>query len=149
MTSDFLNMEKIMSPSPLPSFIVELKKCPDSESLYQAIITLGKTSPYRKIWDFKEDEKVHGCQSLMYVRITKDSNRFYFDFYSDALISQGLAALLIHFYHGKTAKEILTTPPLFLKELNLTHLLSMGRSNGLEALYKKMIQLTLTSCKDT
>jgi cysteine desulfuration protein SufE len=103
------------------SFLNELKKADSPEILYQKIISFGKASPFRQTWDFTESDKVLGCQSLMYVRCRSENGLLTFEFYSDALISQGLAALLIHFYNGKTLKEILTTPPSFLSELKLGH----------------------------
>lgn len=129
------------------SFITELKSLTTPDAIYQKIIEIGKTSPYKKPWDFSENDRVIGCQSLLYVKLEVLGGRCHFSFYSDAIISLGLAALLIHFYEGKTAKEVLTTPPTFLKELNLGHLLTPGRSNGVNSLYKKILELVISSCK--
>lgn len=128
-------------------FLDELKKADSNELIYQKIISFGKTSPYKKTWDFTENDRVIGCQSLLYVRCRYESGLLYYDFSSDALISQGLAALLVHFYNGRSLKEVLSTPPSFFNELNLGHLLSMGRSNGVNSLYRKMIELALITCK--
>lgn len=126
----------------------DLKKVNSSDEIYQKIISLGRTSPYKETWEFNEKEKVTGCQSLMYLKTELKDGKINFKFYSDALISQGLASLLIHFYTNSDPKFILTTPPTFLKELNLAHLLSMGRSNGVASLYKKIIESTLSICKE-
>jgi cysteine desulfuration protein SufE len=130
------------------NFIDRLKELTSSDSIYQEIISLGKTSRFKTEWDFHDSDKVIGCQSLMYVRLKIESDTVYFEFYSDAIISQGLAALLVHFYSGMTLKQFIMTPPLFLKDLNLGHLLSPGRSNGVNSLYKKMLSLVLSSCKE-
>jgi len=132
----------------IPS-IEDLIKTHSPEELYEALISLGKNSPYKKKWDFQDSQQIMGCQSLMYVKFEKINEKLFFEFFSDAIISQGLAALLIHFYQGKTAKEILLTPPHFLTQLNLGHLLSPGRSSGLESLYRKLIEYAIVSCKDT
>ena len=135
-----------MENNPL-SFITELKSLTSSDAIYQKIIEIGKLSPYKKSWEFSENERVLGCQSLLYVKLEVLDGKCHFCFYSDAIISAGLAALLIHFYEGKTPKEVLTTPPTFLKEINLGHLLTPGRSNGVNSLYKKILELVIASCK--
>jgi cysteine desulfuration protein SufE len=126
----------------------DLKKSQSSEEIYQKIISLGRTSPFKEKWDFQDSEQVTGCQSLMYVKAKLLDGKIHFRFYSDALISQGLASLLILFYTNSEPKFILTSPPAFLKELNLNHLLSAGRSNGVAGLYKKIIEETLAICKE-
>lgn len=126
----------------------QLKSSPSSQDIYQKLIILGKSSPYKQIWEFDEKDKVNGCQSLLYVKGFIENGKIQFRFYSDALISQGLAALLIHYYTDSEPKIILTSPPSFIKDLNLTHLLSMGRSNGLQSLYKKILEITVAICKE-
>lgn len=129
------------------SFIHDLKILSSPEEIYQKIIEIGKTSPYKKIWNFSEQDRVLGCQSLLYVKLEVIDGQCHFSFHSDAIISLGLAALLIHFYQGRTPKEILTTPPIFLKELKLGHLLTPGRSNGVNSLYKKILELVVNQIK--
>lgn len=128
-------------------FLNELKSCASPDLLYQKIISLGKCSSLVSQWDFLSSEKVVGCQSNLYVQATQEGDILYFKFFSDALFSQGLAALLIHFYSGQSIKFILSTPPQFIKDLNLGHLLSPGRSNGLNSLYKKIIEIAVTKAK--
>ena len=126
----------------------QLKSSSSSQDIYQKIILLGKSSPYKQEWNFQENDKVSGCQSLLYIKGFIENGRIQFRFFSDALISQGLAALLVHYYTDSEPKFILTTPPTFIKDLNLTHLLSMGRSNGLQSLYKKILEITISICKE-
>lgn len=128
--------------------INDLKSAATNDEIYQKIISLGRNSIYKEKWDFQDSQKVSGCQSLMYLKGNLIDGKVHFKFYSDALISQGLAALLVHFYTDSDPKTILTTPPAFLKDINLTHLLSMGRSSGLSSLYKKIIETTLAICKE-
>ena len=130
------------------SVLDDLKHSVSNEEIYQKIISLGRSSPYKEKWDFNECDQVTGCQSVMYLKAGFINGHVHFKFYSDALISQGLAALLIHYYTDSDPKFILTTPPNFLKELNLSHLLSPGRSNGIAGLYKKIIETTLAICKE-
>ena len=69
-----------------------------------------------------------------------------FSAHSDALISAGLAAILIDFYNGATPEEILSTPPTFLKKLGIISSLSPGRANGLASLYHRIHQTAQLLC---
>ena len=53
---------------------------------------------------------------------------------SDAAIVQGLVALLLRVYSGRTAKEILETEPDFLQKIGLDSHLSATRKNGLASM---------------
>ncbi len=55
---------------------------------------------------------------------------------SDAAIVSGLVALLLRVYSGRTAREILATDPVFLKELGLLEALSTNRGNGIASMAK-------------
>lgn len=110
------------------------------EALYQKIMEKGKTlPPFLEEWK-QEENRVIGCQSLMYLYscYEKDNVRFYAS--SDALISAGLAALLVEIYSGEPPETILITPPTFLEELGIPAALTPGRANGLASLYLKMKQ---------
>lgn len=105
---------------------------------YEKIIEMGRAlsplSPDAKI----QENLVEGCQSLLYLETTFKDGLVYFNADSEALISKGLAALLIFVYSGQPADSLFKKPPIFLKELGITQALSPARSNGLLSLYKKM-----------
>jgi len=110
------------------------------EELYQKIMEWGKRLPPLNTSSKKEENRVIGCQSLMYLCSDYKENAIYFYAASDALISAGLAALLVEVYSGETPETILTTPPIFLEELGIPSALSPGRANGLASLYLKLRQ---------
>ena len=83
-----------------------------------------------------EENLVAGCQSVLYLECTSRGGALYFNADSDALISKGLAALLVYLYSGEPASSLFTHPPQFLQGLGLQ--LSPARSNGLASLYAKM-----------
>ncbi len=107
---------------------------------YEKIIEMGRMlppiSPAAKI----EENLVQGCQSLLYLETHLKDGLIYFNADSEALISKGLAALLIEVYSGQPPEALFKEPPLFLKEIGLHQALSIARSNGLASLYKKMQQ---------
>ena len=91
-----------------------------------------------------------GCQSQTYlvsefVMLEGGVKTLFFRAESDALISAGLAALLIQVYAGESPDTILTCPPVFLQQLRLDKLLTPNRANGLYSMHVKMKQLALVS----
>jgi cysteine desulfuration protein SufE len=127
----------------------EIKKlfedCATPEAKYIKIIELGRTLPPFDPQFKTPDNLVQGCQSLMYLRSFIKDNRIYFEVDSDALISKGLAALLIYAYSDQPVDTVLKCPPDFLQELGIPAILSPGRSNGLFSLYLRMKQESVKS----
>ena len=109
------------------------------EQKYHKIIELGQALPAYP-HEYKTPEKiVNGCQSLMYLHTYRsDDGNVSFFADSEALISRGLAALLIAIYQGESPETILMCPPSCLESLGIQASLSPSRSNGLASLYLKM-----------
>lgn len=121
----------------------EFANCPSQEARYQKIMELGKRlPPFETNWK-TPDHLVQGCQSLMYLKAQMQNNLVIFNATSDALMSAGLAALLIWVYSEETPEIILKIPPAFLEELGISGSLTPSRANGLAALYLKMRQEAL------
>lgn len=115
----------------------------DAESKYRLIIDLGK-----KLQPFNPSFKtpahfVKGCQSTMYLHAELSDGVIHFTAESDALISAGLAAILIAVYSGETPEVILTCPPKYLETLGISASLTPSRANGLYSIHLKMKQEAL------
>ncbi len=108
------------------------------EEKYEKIIEMGRQLPPLSPTARTEQNLVSGCQSLLYLEVEMRDGLIYFNADSEALISKGLAALLIEVYSGTPPETLFKVPPLFLKEIGLHHALSPARSNGLSSLFKKM-----------
>ena len=114
---------------------------PDSqEEMYAKIIELGRTLPLYPESAKTEHHLVKGCQSRLYLLTEQKEEKLYFQTCSDALISAGLAALLLKIYNGESPEAVVRCPPHVLKEIGLFRILSPGRSNGMKSLYQKMQQ---------
>lgn len=110
------------------------------EARYSALIEMGrKLSPYSS--ELKTDDRlVPGCQSRLHLYSSYDGGLVYFRAASDALISAGLAALLVSAYSGEKPETILKEPPGFLDDLGIYASLSLNRSNGLSNIFLRMKQ---------
>lgn len=121
----------------------EFSSCNEPKEIYQKIMEMGKLVRHLTPEKMIPENKVTGCQSLMYLESRFENGKVYFDAYCDALLSSGLAQLLIRVYSEETPEAILKCEPRFIKELNLSELISPGRSNGLASLHLKMKQIAL------
>lgn len=113
--------------------IIELfKNCSCDEDRYKKIIEFGSHlepfDPGQKI----KDHLVSGCQSVMFLHAKKENNLIFFQAFSDALISAGLAAILIAVYSGETAETILKCPPDFLETAGIPMRLTPSRARSEE-----------------
>lgn len=101
---------------------------------YQYIIDLGRQLPPFPEAEKIEERKVRGCQSQVWLITKVRGDRLEFQAISDSAIVSGLIAILMRLYSGRPAREILTTPPGFIKAIGLDEHLSPTRSNGLHAM---------------
>ncbi len=110
------------------------------EDRYKKIIEIGKKASSLPDHDKKEELKVKGCQSQVWLKAEmKPNGEIHFEGDSDALIVKGLVSILIQVYSESRPEEILTTPPDFLNELGFSQNLSPSRANGLNAMIKQMM----------
>ena len=63
-----------------------------------------------------------------------DASRLDFHAISDSTIVSGLIYLALRVYSGRSAAEILATPPDYIEKIGLARHLSPTRSNGMAAL---------------
>ena len=105
------------------------------EDKYQYLIDMGRNVP--EIADnLKVDEnKLKGCQSVVYFSFFRNNDgTITFVANSDAAIVQGLIAIMLKVYSGKSPQEILDTDISFLEKIGLDQHLSPTRKNGLSSL---------------
>ena len=110
---------------------------------YEKIIEMGRALPRLPDISRIQENLVQGCQSILYLETAFKDGKIYFNADSEALISKGLAALLIRAYSGETQEAILKCPPTFLTDIGIQNSLSPARSNGLASLFLKMKQACL------
>ena len=114
--------------------------CLNQQDRYQKIIELGRVlTPLHPDYQI-EGNIVKGCQSIVYLHSEIQDGKMYFSASSEALISSGLAALLIKAYNGHSPEFVLKSKPTFLEELQIFSSLSPSRSNGLANMFLRMQQ---------
>ncbi len=120
--------------------VAEFAMLSDWSERYQYLIDLGRRLPPYPEELRIEPYKVDGCQSQVWIAPRGDAARMEFDAISDSSIVSGLIALLLRVYSGRSAAEIIATEPDFIADLGLSKHLSPTRSNGLDAMLKRIKQ---------
>ena len=117
--------------------------CATAEEKDQKIIELGRQLPALPA-NYKTPENlVRGCQSNLYLHASRKEGKVFFDAAADALISAGLAAILIMVYSDEPPEVILKCPPTYLDELGIGASLTPSRANGLYSIHLRMKQEAL------
>ena len=123
----------------------------DWEERFAYLIELGKKLPSLDESEMVEDNRVHGCQAAVWLKMLPASDST-FDIHadSDAFIVKGLIAVLLMIYNGKTAEQILTDDgtETFAK-LGLDRHLSPTRRNGLHSMLSRIKALAAESVVQT
>ncbi len=116
----------------------------DWEERYRHVIDLGRKLAEWPEADRREDERVAGCQSRVWLRATARDGRLHFQAASDSAIVQGLLALILAVYDGRGAAEILDQAPDFLARFGLAEHLSPSRRNGTAAVIGRIRAIAAT-----
>lgn len=110
----------------------------DWEDRYRYVIELGRELPPYPEEKRNEEHKVSGCVSQVWLTTSQGEGNdpvLTFQGDSDAHIVRGLVYILLSFYSGKKASEILSTDVENLfKTLGLNENLTPQRSNGLKSM---------------
>ncbi|MFC2114121.1 SufE family protein [Bacteroidota bacterium] len=119
--------------------ISEFEMFDDWMDRYDHLIEQGKKlEPLDKQYK-TEDNLIKGCQSQVWLRAYLDEEgNLHFQADSEAIITKGLIALLVHVFSGHKPKEIENTGVDFLDQIGLKEQLSPTRSNGLFSMIKQM-----------
>ena len=98
---------------------------------YQYLIELGRKLPPFPETKRIEANRLHGCQSGVWLVADYRNGKLDFEATSDSAIVSGIIALLLKVYSGRRPDEILATSPAFIDEIGLAEHLSPHRANGL------------------
>ena len=112
----------------------------DWQDKYAHLIEIGRGMPRLDPALKTEERKVRGCQSQVWLVAERDGDRLVLRAESDALIAQGLVALLLRVYSGRRPAEILAATPSFLREIGLDRHLSQNRTNGLASMMREILR---------
>jgi cysteine desulfuration protein SufE len=105
---------------------------------YNYLIELGKALPDISESDKADKYLIKGCQSRVWLFANLENDKVVFTADSDALITKGIAALLIRVLSGQPPQDIIDADLGFIDRIGLKEHLSQTRSNGLLNMIKQM-----------
>lgn len=105
---------------------------------YNYLIEMGREIPLLEDKYRKEEYLINGCQSRVWLHAEFKEGKVVYKADSDAIITKGIAALLIRVLGGQTPDEIILTELTFIEKIGLKEHLSPTRSNGLVSMLKQM-----------
>ena len=105
---------------------------------YEYIIDLGKKLPPLDDQYKKEEDKVRGCQSTVWLVADYKDGKIFYKAESDAVIVKGLISMLIRVLSEQPADDIVNAKLDFINKIGMMNHLAQTRSNGLLSMVKQM-----------
>jgi cysteine desulfuration protein SufE len=105
---------------------------------YEHLISIGKKLAPIDESNRIDANKVHGCQSQVWLHASYENGKVHFQADSDAVIVKGIIALLLRVYNDRIPDDIIETNPDFIHKIGLDKHLSQNRANGLLAMLKQI-----------
>ena len=141
MRAPFVSPQDPSAAEAITAIAEELEIFDDWMERYQHIIDMGRKLPAFPAEWMDDAHRVPGCQSKVWMEISRRDGDLFLAGASDAAIVSGLVALLLRVYSGRSPAEILATDPVFLKDLGLLEALSTNRGNGIAAMARKIREM--------
>ena len=123
--------------------IEEFSSFDDWMDRYSLLIDYGNGLEAFPEADKTDANLIDGCQSKVWFTAQMEEGRVIYHGDSDAILVKGIVALLIRVLSGHTPEEIVNTQLYFIDEISLREHLSPTRSNGLNAMLRKMIEYAM------
>jgi cysteine desulfuration protein SufE len=105
---------------------------------YEYIIDMGKKLPPLEEAHKRDENKVRGCQSTVWLVADYQDGKIIYKADSDAVIVKGLISMLIRVLSGQNPDAIINAQLDFIKDIGMMSHLAQTRSNGLVAMVKQM-----------
>jgi len=113
------------------------------EQRARLLMQWGERLPPLSDADKCEANRVSGCESQVWLVGRLQDGHWQFSAASDARLIRGLVALLLVRVNGLSAAELQQVDlPGWFNQLGLSRQLSPSRSNGLNAVLQRMVELT-------
>lgn len=110
---------------------------------YEYIIDLGKKLPPLEDQYKIDENRVRGCQSIVWLAADYRDGKIFYKAESDAVIVKGLISMLIRVLSGQSPDDIIEAKLNFIQQIGMTTHLAQTRSNGLLAMVKQMKNFAL------
>ena len=132
-------------PVPAQAALDSFESCTSWEQRARMLMQWGQRLPELDERDKIEANRVHGCESQVWLVGECKDGHWQFAASSDARLIRGLVALLLARVNGLSTQELKQVDlPDWFDQLGLSRQLSPSRSNGLNAVLQRMRELALS-----
>lgn len=131
-------------PAEAQAALDSFEHCTGWEQRARLLMQWGQRLPELSEADKTEANRVHGCESLMWLVGEQVDGHWQFAASSEARLIRGLVALLLVRVNGLSSEELQRVDIQdWFNQLGLSRQLSPSRSNGLNAVLVRMRELAL------
>lgn len=109
----------------------------DLELTLQYLMELGERLPEYPEEARTEDNIVKGCQSKVWLNLTREDGRMRFQADSNTAITKGLVSLLVRIYDNATPEEALAAELSFPGRIGMDRFIGTQRSNGFASMIRQ------------
>jgi len=118
--------------------IEEFSMFEDWMDKYAYLIELGKELPLIDEQYKTKQYLISGCQSRVWLHAEMKDKKMVLTADSDAVITKGIASLLIRVLNNQTPYDVLKADIIFPEKIGLKDHLSPTRANGLQSMIKQI-----------
>lgn len=115
---------------------------------YEYMIELGKSIELIESSKKIDSNLIKGCQSKLWLHAELNNNKLIFKADSEAIITKGIAAVLLRVFSNQTPEDILNANLDFIDKIGLKEHLSPSRANGLISMIKQIKYYALAYTKN-
>ena len=115
---------------------------------YEYMIELGKSIELIESSKKIDSNLIKGCQSKLWLHAELKNNKLTFKADSEAIITKGIAAVLLRVFSNQTPEDILNANLDFVDKIGLKEHLSPTRANGLISMIKQIKYYALAYTKN-
>lgn len=132
-------------PADAQAALDSFEQCSGWEQRARLLMQWGQRMPALDEHAKTDANRVHGCESQVWLVGELKDGHWQFAASSDARLIRGLVALLLTRVNGLTGEELKHVDlPAWFEQLGLSRQLSPSRSNGLNAVLQRMRELALS-----
>lgn len=132
-------------PADAQAALDSFEQCSGWEQRARLLMQWGQHLPALDEHAKTDANRVHGCESQVWLVGELKDGHWQFAASSDARLIRGLVALLLTRVNGLTGEELKHVDlPAWFEQLGLSRQLSLSRSNGLNAVLQRMRELALS-----
>ena len=115
---------------------------------YEYMIEHGKSIELIESSKKIDSNLIKGCQSKLWLHAELNNNKLIFKADSEAIITKGIAAVLLRVFSNQTPEDILNANLDFVDKIGLKEHLSPTRANGLISMIKQIKYYALAYTKN-